>query len=151
MRVEISARSAGSLPSPLVLLGKGSFDDSPSSADCEQIPGASVAGETTWEVATIEFEGVAYTGVPGEAAFTVPDVPPGLYYLAESIDATGTGCHVFMSFEVTDAALPDTAISHQSPGRMVVAELLAVLVMATGREGIADADRAQPSGADRTA
>ena len=54
-------------------------------------------------------QGSAYEGEIGQATFTVPDLPAETYRIAESIDAEGTGCHVFASIEVV-RQLPDTAL-----------------------------------------
>ena len=115
IHIEMSARIAGTAPGPLVLVGKQALYDNPSAARCEEIPGALVVGETAWQSATIEYAGQEYSGFVGEAEFTVPDVPAGIYHLAESIDARGTGCFTFASFTVTDTALPDTAMSKPTP------------------------------------
>ena len=110
MHAEMSHRWRGTNPGTLVLVGQAALTAEPSASHCEEIPGALEVAAMTWEAAAIEFQGLPYEGYVGDATFTVPEVPTGTYYLAESIDATGTGCHVFASFEVT-AGLPNTAMS----------------------------------------
>jgi len=45
----------------------------------------------------------------------VPDVPPGSYYLGETIAVVGVRCHTFAGFEVTAGQLPDTAMIDVPP------------------------------------
>ena len=111
MHAEMSARVGGPLAGALVLVGEAALGAEPSISHCEEVPGARVVAEMIWKSAAIEFQGQPYSGYVSDTAFTVPDVPNGTYHLAESIDATGTGCHVFATFEVT-AGLPDTAMSY---------------------------------------
>lgn len=132
VRIEMSGRIPGTAASPLLLIDKEAFDDAPSASHCEEIPGARVVGQTTWQAATVEYAGQAYSGVAGSAAFTVPEVPVGLYHLAETIDARGTGCFVFASFTVTGGTLPDTAMSQSTVLRVAVAVLLALVLVAAG-------------------
>ena len=77
---------------------------------CEQIGRAVEVGQTHWQVGTVEFEGRSYEGVTGEATFTVPDLPADTYRIAESIDAEGTGCHIFALIEDRSNELPNTAV-----------------------------------------
>jgi hypothetical protein len=109
MRVEMSGRLVGTEPAALFLIPSGTFGDSPELLRCEQVGRAIEVGETHWQFGTVEFEGASYDGVIGEATFTVPDLPADLYRIAESIDAEGTGCHIFALIEVV-AQLPNTAI-----------------------------------------
>ena len=109
MRAAMSGRLVGTEPAALFLIPSGTFGDSPESLQCEQVGRAVEVGVTHWQVGTVEFEGQSYDGVIGEATFTVPDLPADTYRIAESIDAEGTGCHVFSSIEVV-AHLPNTAL-----------------------------------------
>ena len=110
MHAEMNHRWRGALAGTLVLVGQAALAAEPSISHCEDVPGARVVAEMTWLATAIEFQGLPYEGYVSDTTFIVPDVPTGTYHLAESIDATGTGCHVFASFEVT-AGLPDTAMS----------------------------------------
>lgn len=110
MRIAITAREAGTEPGALFMIPSGTFGDSPESLHCEDVGRAVKVGQTHWEAGTVEYQGTSYPGFAGEATFTVPELPVDTYRLAESIDALGTGCHVFTSIEVV-AELPDTAIA----------------------------------------
>jgi hypothetical protein len=123
MHVEISGL-LGSSPSVLWLIGEEAFEGSPESSHCEDRPGAIAVGELTWEAAFVEFQGAEYRGFVGDTSFTVPRVPPGAYVLAQTIDAQGTGCHSFTSFEVTTGALPDTAMTSDGALPVSAADLV---------------------------
>lgn len=109
MHVAITAREAGTESGALFMIHSGTFGDSPESLPCEKVGGAVEVGQIEWTVGTVEYEGMSYAGVTGEATFTVPHVAVGTYWLAESIEARGTGCHIFTSIDVV-AELPDTAL-----------------------------------------
>lgn len=94
----------------LFMIPSGTFGDSPESLRCEQVPRAIEVGQIHWTSGTVEYEGESYAGVTGESTFTVPHLPVDTYRIAVSIDATGTGCHVFALIHVV-AELPDTALS----------------------------------------
>jgi hypothetical protein len=123
MHVEISVR-LGSSPSVLWLIGEQAIDGSPQSSRCEDRPGATAVGELTWEASSVDFQGVEYPGFVAETWFTVPQVPPGPYVLAESISVESTGCHSFTSFEVTTGALPDTAMTSDGALPISAADLV---------------------------
>jgi hypothetical protein len=110
MHVAMTAREAGTESGALFMIPSGTFGDSPESLPCEKVGGAVEVGrQIKWTVGTVEYEGMSYAGVTGEATFTVPHVAVGTYWLAESIEARGTGCHIFASIDVV-AELPDTAL-----------------------------------------
>ena len=110
LRVATTSSVVGGAPGQLFMIPHGTWGDSPDSLRCEEVGGAIVVGQIHWQIGTVEYQGTTYDGFEGEATFSVPSVAaPYPYWLAESIDATGTGCHVFSSLEVvTD--LPDTAM-----------------------------------------
>jgi hypothetical protein len=74
-------------------------------------------------VASVEFEGASHPGHVAEATFVIPEVSLGVYYLAESIEAEGSGCHVFAPVGI-GVDLPDTAIGR--PTTLTVAGLVAM-------------------------
>lgn len=127
LRVEMTARIAGTNEGLLLLVPVAAFEAAPEAARCEAIDGSTKLAAMAWNAATVEFSGTSYAGLVGEAIFTVPDVPVGAYFLAESIDATGTGCHTFAAFSVTAAGLPDTAMADD---KNVAAVGLALLLLA---------------------
>jgi hypothetical protein len=130
VRIEISEREGTSNPSELLLVDKVTFDASHGAPHCEEMEGASVVGEMTWQAATIEFQGASYPGFVGTGAFTVPDIPIGTYVLAETrIGIEGTGCHPFTSFNV---GIPDTAMSEPTSGGAAAFVLLIVMAVAFG-------------------
>jgi hypothetical protein len=110
LHVEATARLAGTDDGFLILVPEGALEQAEEASHCEDIEGATLLGEMTWQAAMVEFAGVSYPGFVGDAQFIVPQVPDGAYYLAESIEATGTGCHVFASFTVNTSLVGDTAI-----------------------------------------
>jgi hypothetical protein len=110
LTVAITGREAGTAAAPLFVIPSGTFGDSPEAIRCESVPRAVDVGTTQWRAGSVDYEGASYAGFVGEATFTVPDVPPDTYRLAESIDARGTGCHIFTTIEIV-AALPDTAVT----------------------------------------
>jgi hypothetical protein len=68
-----------------------------------------------------------------EARFTVPQVPAGDYYLAESRDDQYTVCFIFASFTV-DKPMPDTAMApHSPPLALMFGGALIALGFAAGR------------------
>jgi len=111
IQVATTARGAQTRPGTLIIVPTAAFDASPSALQCEEIAGSAVVGEMTWQAGPVAFGDGVYDGFIGDAVFTVPDVPAGSYYLAESIAARGTGCHVFAAFDVTPGQLPDTAMT----------------------------------------
>jgi hypothetical protein len=110
MQVAMTGRTAGTGPAPLFMIPSGTWGDSPDSLPCDQVGRAIEVGQTHWQAGAVEFEGATYEGVIGASTFTVPAVPPDTYRLAETIDARGTGCHVFTTLQVV-AELPDTALA----------------------------------------
>jgi hypothetical protein len=109
LHVAITAREAGTESGALFMIPSGTFGDSPESLHCDEVPRAVEVGQIRWQPGTVEYEHASYTGVIGEATFTVPQVPVDTYRLAESIESRGTGCHVFTSIDVV-AELPNTAL-----------------------------------------
>jgi hypothetical protein len=118
MRVEISVRTGGFPRRVLYVVGQDAFNQSPRDLFCGQIAGATRVGDLSWQEATIQFEGQSYAGFVGGGVFTVPSLPLGAYYLAESIDSehAGPGCHQFIVFEITSSSLPDTRMT---PGQLM--------------------------------
>ena len=110
IHVETTTRLDGTRPGTLMMVGVVAFETSPSAFHCDEIAGSADVGEMTWQSGTVEFGDGVYDGFVGDATFAVPDVPPGSYYLGESIAALGTGCHIFATLEVTSGQLPDTAM-----------------------------------------
>ena len=130
----------GSATRALFMIPSGTFGDSPESLPCEVIGGAVEVGQTRWQDGTVEYEGASYAGVIGEATFSIPQLAVDTYWLAESIAARGTGCHIFMLIEVV-AGLPDMAIPQADTtsgqavplGATVLAVSLLLLPELTGR------------------
>jgi hypothetical protein len=128
LHVEATARFAGTDAGFLILVPEGALERAAEATHCEDIDGATALGEMTWQAAMVEFAGVSYPGFVGDAQFTVPQVPDGAYNLAESIEATGTGCHVFASFTVTTSPLGDTAM--EPPGAPITPTVVAAALVA---------------------
>ncbi len=134
MHVEISGLLATENPTALYVVPKGALglDGDHSASHCEDVTGATIVGELLWDEAPIAFEGSTYPGFVADVAFTVPEVPLGIYDLAMSVEAEGTGCHQFAQFGV-GVELPDTAIG-QPPSFPIAGILLAALAfMFVGR------------------
>jgi hypothetical protein len=130
LRVAMTARQARTEAGALFMIPSGTFGDSPESLPCASIGRAVEVGLLHWHAGTVEYEGASYAGVVGEATFTVPQVAVDTYRLAESIEARGTGCHIFTSLEVVDE-LPDTALPlADSTSRSAQAVRLGVAVLA---------------------
>lgn len=115
LHVEATARFAGADPGILMLVPKLALDAAAPGMQCEAITGSAMIADMTWRTGEVTFGVETYDGFIGDATFTVPSVPPAAYYLAEPIDARGTGCHPFANFTVTTGQLPDTAVS-STPG-----------------------------------
>jgi hypothetical protein len=134
----MTARTAGTEPGALFMIPSGTWGDSPDSLRCDQVGRAIEVGQVHWQAGTVEYEGATYDGVTGESTFTVPPVTADTYRLAETIDARGTGCHIFTSIEVV-AGLPDTALplvdatSLAGHAAAVLAGALAVALFLRGR------------------
>lgn len=109
MHVATTASDGRSDAGALFMIPSGTFGDSPDSLRCEQVGRAVEVGLIHWTAGTVEYEGASYAGVTGEATFTVPQLPVDTYRLAETIDARGTGCHIFTLIHVV-SELPDTAV-----------------------------------------
>jgi hypothetical protein len=109
LRVAMTGREAPIEPEALFMISPGTFGDSPEWLPCEKIGLAVEVGQIQWTAGTVEFEGASYAGVIGVATFTVPQVAVDTYRLAVSIEARGTGCHIFTSIDVV-AELPDAAL-----------------------------------------
>jgi hypothetical protein len=108
LRVATTASALFQGTGAVFMIPTGTFGDSRESLRCEQVGRAIQVGQIQWLPGTVEYEGVTYDGVTGEATFTVPQVAVDRYSLTTSIDTRGTGCHIFTSIEVV-ASLPDTA------------------------------------------
>ena len=134
LRVATTASAVRGVSGALFMIPSGTFGDSPEALRCEQVGRAIEVGTIHWTAGTVDYEGVSYAGVTGEVTFTVPQVPVDAYRLAESIEATGTGCWIFTSIDVV-AALPDTALrlmdtpSGAAKGFALGVGLLAVALM----------------------
>ena len=131
-RIEISARGSTDDPSALFLVPQAALD-ADASAQCDDMTGATTVGQLAWDEATIVFEGrgASYPGFVADVTFTVPDVPLGIYYLAESIESEGTGCFWFTQFGV-GVELPDTATEGPSSFPVAGVLLTAVAVLSIG-------------------
>lgn len=114
LRVATTATEVMGPSGALFLIPSGTFGDSPESLRCEQVPRAIEVGRIAWTPGTVEYQGASYPGVTGETTFTVPELPVDTYRIAVSIDATGTGCHIFGLIHVV-AELPDTALPGPTP------------------------------------
>ena len=110
LHVETTARLDGTQPGTLVIVPADALDASPSGLDCDEIAGSAAVGEMTWQTAIVAFGEGVYEGFAGDATLIVPAVPPGSYYLGETIPVLGNRCHSFAAFEVTAGQLPDTAM-----------------------------------------
>ncbi len=137
LRIAITAHEGRT--GTLFMIPSGTFGDSPESAPCETIGRAIEVGHIDWTPGTVEYDGASYSGVTGEATFTVPQVAVDTYRLAETIGARGTGCHIFTSIDVV-AQLPDTALplveAASGPPRQVIplgVGLLGVSLLLGGR------------------
>ena len=116
LNVETTTRLDGSRPGTLVIVPAHALDISPSGLDCDEIAGSVALGEMSWHTAAVAFGEGVYDGFVGTATFTVPAVPPGQYYLGETIAVLGNRCHTFAAFEVSTGQLPDTAMTVVPPG-----------------------------------
>jgi hypothetical protein len=134
-KIEISGRATTENPSALYLVPQAALD-ADESAHCDDVTGAAVVGQLAWVEAPVESGGTSYPGFVADVAFTVPEVPWGVYYLAESIEAAGTGCHAFAQFGV-GVELPDTATGQPSsfPVAGVLLTALAILSIGRARRG----------------
>jgi hypothetical protein len=104
----------GSELSQLFLIPRDAYEASPEPDRCDEIPGATVAGELLWHAATVEFQGIEYPGFVGTGSFTVPDGETGIYVVSGILHNPNTGCHVFALFGV-GMDLPDTATGPPGP------------------------------------
>lgn len=104
--IEMTGRQPGTAPGVLLLVPVGTFDEP---TPCEEIEGATVLGDTTWQASSVGLGGSTYPGMASETHFVVPQVPDGAYYLAETWADPYTRCFSFASFAV-DSSLPDTAV-----------------------------------------
>jgi len=110
----MTGRLAGTEPGVLLLVPADTYDEP---TRCEQLERATVLGDMTCREAQVEFQGSSYPGMVSEAPFTVPPVPAGDYYLAESWENPYTACFVYTSFTVT---APDTAMARPTPPLLLV-------------------------------
>jgi hypothetical protein len=115
LRVATTAAEVRGESGALFMIPIGTFGDAgPESLPCDQFGGAVGIGQIHWTAGTVDYEGETYAGVTGEATFTVPQLAVDTYWLAESIDARGTGCHAFGLIDVV-SELPDTALPPNLP------------------------------------
>jgi hypothetical protein len=114
LRVATTASEVRGESGALFMIPSGTFGDSPESLRCEQVGRAVEVGQIQWTAGTVEYEGESDAGVTGEVTFTVPQLAVDTYRLAETIEARGTGCHIFALIEVV-AELPDTSLTPIGP------------------------------------